>query len=54
MADETATIYEQLRDLAGEIESLADAVGAPGERSITQASNVFWPLGQGWSPASMW
>ncbi|SOE09032.1 hypothetical protein SAMN06272775_7162 [Streptomyces sp. 2323.1] len=36
MADETATIYEQLRDLAGEIESLADAVGAPRERSITQ------------------
>lgn len=36
MADETVTTYEQLRDLDAEIESLADAIGAPGERSITR------------------
>ncbi|MFI1502579.1 hypothetical protein [Streptomyces platensis] len=32
----TATTYEQLRDLDAEIESIADAVGTPGELSITQ------------------
>ncbi|GGN64157.1 hypothetical protein GCM10012285_65940 [Streptomyces kronopolitis] len=35
-ADETATTHERRRNLDAEIEPLADVVGGPGERTITQ------------------
>ncbi|WP_078969896.1 hypothetical protein [Streptomyces natalensis] len=36
MANEMAMHVERLRDLEADIDALADAVGAPRERSITQ------------------
>ncbi|OAH16325.1 hypothetical protein [Streptomyces jeddahensis] len=36
MENATATHDERLRDLEADIDALADAVGTPGERPITQ------------------